>query len=1180
MKTSRTVFSVLLTLLLAVSPLFSLSAEGGAQVGGYLFMDGNGDGLPASGDKRADNVEVTLMRVTGGAEHPAAQMTTGADGAYRFIGLEAGQYYVEARFPAKHLPTKYMEGGSFALPGTGSSARTPVFSLEDGQSFDNVLLGAVKKSAGLKIIAFGDENANSGRFSSEPLLKNVQIELIFDLNGMEYVVASTTTNKNGEASISGFTPGTYRVAATLPDPYIVGPVGKKISLFYNGIIPSGDSRGLSRPIDFSAGNTVGMGVGGVMTGKAEGFVWQDTNADGKRQAAEPGAAGVSIKLYHPSLGLVRESVTGADGGYLFERLEEGTYRLEAALPEGVMFTLPGESLFSDGFSASASESIQVTLGKTTSIAPIGTLPASSVTVSAFNDSDGNGVKDDSEPAFAGAKVRLMKGGKPAAEGVTDISGSLLFPIVRAGGLTVEASLPQGQIFSVKAEGGNAFSAPATNSAAAVETNVPTGGQASLLLGVTLPASVSGAVYDDGDLSGTRNDQEKGVAGLKVSAVGADGASCAQTVTDNNGAYTLSPLVPGEYTVRVEPVSPYIFSSPAQTGAKSDNKIITQTPVYGETASISVKPGDDIRDIDAAVFRSATVSGKVMLGDESDGFTGAMGGFSGVRLSLLDENLSPVSDYTVAETDADGAFLLKGALPGTYRLSYTLPDGAAFSRPMQDEKNYVSEPFELKSSDSAEAETLFAVKTCEVSGTVFEDGDFDGVFSPKESGLAGVSLTMQSGGRVFNAVTSENGGYVFRDLRPGTYTTEITLPENMLVYHTADAFAPEALKNTSSGSLTLQMGEQKRNKNAAAAPQTMLSLNIFYDNDLSGARSEGDLPYPAGSITLTHALTGTEISAAPDENGVFTLPTAYPGAYTFSLSLPDDHTLFAPKEAKEEAGLWRGAFSAPAGQAELSLSVVQFGGISGAVWNLDGSKNSLSALPVVLIDASTGKTAAQTATGKDGGYAFSRLYPGEYRLGFSIPAGYRYAREMDTAARKSIVTAQMDTVRGESGRSEVISLSMGENLPAMDVGMGAVGTLGDLAWLDLDGDGMQDTGEPGVPGLTIEMYQYGQLAAQTVTDEYGRYFFDALYPGEYTLRVQLPKELSTTKVQDEFPLLANVLPAGQKETAEVSGIIVPSGGRNLNCDLGFTLISPGRYPDSMRALPQKDWTPLVPYTPTR
>ena len=158
--------------------------------------------------------------------------------------------------------------------------------------------------------------------------------------------------------------------------------------------------------------------------------------------------------------------------------------------------------------------------------------------------------------------------------------------------------------------------------------------------------------------------------------------------------------------------------------------------------------------------------------------------------------------------------------------------------------------------------------------------------------------------------------------------------------------------------------------------------------------------------------------------------------------------------------------------------------------------------------------------------------------------------------------------------------MGEQKTGLDIGMGAMGKLGDYAWLDLDRDGMQDAGEPGLPGLVIKLYQYGQLTAQTQTDVYGRYLFDSLFPGTYTLEAEMPPELVPTIRQSEFRLVASVLEPTQERTARAEGIIVPSGGRNLNADLGFALKEEGRYPASLQQVPVKDWTQVNEQKPSR
>ena len=79
---------------------------------------------------------------------------------------------------------------------------------------------------------------------------------------------------------------------------------------------------------------------------------------------------------------------------------------------------------------------------------------------------------------------------------------------------------------------------------------------------------------------------------------------------------------------------------------------------------------------------------------------------------------------------------------------------------------------------------------------------------------------------------------------------------------------------------------------------------------------------------------------------------------------------------------------------------------------------------------------------------------------------------------------------------------------------------------------------------------------------------------------MPPELRTTIRQTEFPLVASILPQSDDTRVQVDGVIVPSKSRNLNGDLGFVLRTPDRYPASMQNITTKDWTPLVPYTPTR
>ncbi len=73
-----------------------------------------------------------------------------------------------------------------------------------------------------------------------------------------------------------------------------------------------------------------------------------------------------------------------------------------------------------------------------------------------------------------------------------------------------------------------------------------------------------------------------------------------------------------------------------------------------------------------------------------------------------------------------------------------------------------------------------------------------------------------------------------------------------------------------------------------------------------------------------------------------------------------------------------------------------------------------------------------------------------------------------------------------------------------------GSIGDTVWIDLDGDGVQGPGEPGIPGVGLILYDAGPdglcgtaddvAKANTVTDANGKYVFSGLPAGTYCVDV--------------------------------------------------------------------------------
>jgi len=65
-------------------------------------------------------------------------------------------------------------------------------------------------------------------------------------------------------------------------------------------------------------------------------------------------------------------------------------------------------------------------------------------------------------------------------------------------------------------------------------------------------------------------------------------------------------------------------------------------------------------------------------------------------------------------------------------------------------------------------------------------------------------------------------------------------------------------------------------------------------------------------------------------------------------------------------------------------------------------------------------------------------------------------------------------------------------------------IGDFVWYDDNMNGIQDAGEMGVPGVTVQLMDCeGNVLDEMLTDANGYYLFDELQPGHYNIHFVLP-----------------------------------------------------------------------------
>lgn len=125
-------------------------------------------------------------------------------------------------------------------------------------------------------------------------------------------------------------------------------------------------------------------------------------------------------------------------------------------------------------------------------------------------------------------------------------------------------------------------------------------------------------------------------------------------------------------------------------------------------------------------------------------------------------------------------------------------------------------------------------------------------------------------------------------------------------------------------------------------------------------------------------------------------------------------------------------------------------------------------------------------------------------------------------------------------------------------------LGGQVWLDLNGNGLQDTGESGSGGVCINLYDSnGNLLLQTTTDSNGYYGFD-LEQGLYTLEFIKPEWASFTHTNLGSPLI----PVAENEDFDDSDVDQISGHVDVQLSSDILSLDAGLI-DSVGALSDQD-----------
>ncbi|MEM7536113.1 MAG: SdrD B-like domain-containing protein [Chloroflexota bacterium] len=477
----------------------------------------------------------------------------------------------------------------------------------------------------------------------------------------------------------------------------------------------------------------------------------------------------------------------------------------------------------------------------------------------------------------------------------------------------------------------------------------------------------------------------------------------------------------------------------------------------------------------------------------------------------------------------------------------------------------------------------------ISGVVFDDMDEDSVNDGVDQGVPNVTVNLLDSGNSVIATDTTNaaGGYGFDDVAAGTYMVQVVAP-------TGETFSPQGsdsdVDNAGvSNALTVTEDEDVV-IDAGLIPEGTRSFTFKMLIEDEDADTVGDAVQTSEGTPLNISYEVVNTGDQPIQ--WTTLSDDVFGNLTNTCSLPT----VIPVAGSATCTIVRTAQDAPSGTQNTATATIFNTGteqdsswyitnpdnatLMGRVFNdvlQDGTQDDIdpgiSGIQIRLLDL-VGEEVAATVSASDnpstpadetGTYQFTGVTPDQgYRIEFVVPNPDSYITLKDEGNDDTIDSDANPT----SGRTDIVSVSAGQTLSNIDAGLydflqSKPATLGDKVWEDLDGDGVQDAGEPGVPNATVQLLTpSGTLLETTTTDANGMYLFTGLVPDSYKVRFVLPSGFDTFTDQDtgiDETADSDSDPAAGPTQGETGIIVLGLSEVNLDVDAGVVaLVSVGNF----------------------
>lgn len=1128
-----------------------------ASLGNFVWCDLNKDGIQDVDEPGIENVTVTLYNSSGTA---IGTTVTNAIGFYSFWDLDPGTYSVgvPTTLPGSKLLGAATQGSDTALDSNGNptTGKTATITLVAGENNMSIDFGFISPKASLGDYVWMDLNRNFQQDGNEPGIQGVSVTLY---NSSGTAIGTTTTNGVGYYFFGDLDPGTYSVGfpVSLPNSAVLtaslqGPVATDSNPI--------TSTGRTGSVTLAAGEhnpTIDAGYVSPLASLGD-YVWLDLDSDGFQDAGEPGILGVTVNLYNNLNVLVGTTTTNSVGYYHFGDLQPGTYSIgfPTTLGNGFVLTTP------DNSADNADSDANISTGKTPTIALTAgqnypdfdagyVSPFASLGDYVWLDLNKDGQQDAAEPGIQGVLVTLLNStGTAIGSTTTSATGYYSFTNLQPGTYAVQfpTSLGGGSLTLTATDSGSDDAKDSDASATTGKTiNVilaPAENNPTIDAGYVSPlASLGDYVWMDLNRDGQQDLGEPGIQGVPVLLLDGAGTAIGSTLTDASGYYHFTNLQPGTYAVQFPTAIGSLVLSPIDVGS-DDAKDSDASLTNGKTLSVTLAAGDNNATLDAGYNSPLASLGNFVWSDlDKDGLQqSGEPGIQGVTVLLLDGTGTPIGSTV---TDATGYYSFTNLQPGSYIVQFpiSLQNGDLVLTTANAGGTSVDSDADTATGKSATVTLVagqndptidagFVSPKASLGDYVWMDLDRNFQQDVGEPGIEGVTVVLynNAGTAIGTTTTNGVGYYYFGNLDPGTYSVgfPVSLPNSAVL--TASLQGPAATDSDPvvatgrTGSVTLTAGEHNPTIDAGyVSPLASLGDYVWSDLDRDGEQDTGEPGIEGVTVNLYNDLGVLVGTTTTNSVGYYHFGDLQPGTYGvgFPVTLGNGHVLTIADNATDttdsDADVGTGKTTTvvlTAGQNYPDFDagyVSPLASLGDYVW-LDLDKDGVEGLgepgiqgvTVTLLN-SAGIAIGTTTTNATGYYVFTDLQPGTYSVQF--PVGLNSGALTLTSKDQGSDDAADSDANTTTGKTINVTLAAAEHNPTIDAGyVSPLASLGNYVWSDLNRDGIQDSGEPGIQGVTVNLLNgSGQVIGSTITDATGYYHFTGLQPGDY--KVQFPTSLN-------------------------------------------------------------------------